>query len=123
MGSTDQNVSVSDEFHFDSVDAIFKRFPPELWAAKGKPKLWVKLYGDDGISVWRDFGFGTIRLETPEGVNEGKERVSVRGTFAIFRNQKIDVYVKDSWANSDTSYLGNAKDGSEDDVVELELEA
>ena len=123
MGSTDQRVSVSDEFHFDSVDAVFKRWPPELWAAKGKPKLWVKLYGNDGISVWRDFGYGTIRLETPEGVNEGKETVSVKGTCAIFRHQKIDVYVKNPAADSKASCFDAVKDSAEADVVQLQFEA
>jgi hypothetical protein len=103
---------MADEFFFDSIDAALKRFPDRLWVAKGKPKLWVKMYENDGVTVWRDVGYGLLRLKTPEGVNEGKENVSVGGTFVTCREQKIEVYVRD------------AKEFSpEEDTLELDLEA
>lgn len=104
---------MADEFFFESVDSALKRFPDELWVAKGKPKLWVKLHDADGITVWRDLGYGLIRLKTPEGVAEGKEQVSVGHTFALCREQKVEVYVRDpAQAIS-----------PEEDTLELDLEA
>lgn len=87
---------MADEFFFENVDSALKRFPDELWVANGKPKLWVKLYDADGITVWRDLGYGLIRLMTPEGVAEGMEQVSVGDTFAVRRDQKVEVYVRDA---------------------------
>jgi len=104
---------MADEFFFESVDSALKRFPDELWVAKGKPKLWVKLYDADGITVWRDLGYGLIRLRTSEGVAEGKEQVSVGRTFALCRDQKVEVYVRDP----DLSI------SPEEDTLELDLEA
>ena len=103
---------MGDEFFFDSSDAALKRFPDQLWVAKGKPKLWVKLYENDGITVWRDLGYGLLRLRTPQGVGEGKENVSVGGTFVTCRDQKIEVYVK-----------GEQEISPEEDTLELDLEA
>lgn len=104
---------MDDEFFFESVDSALKRFPDELWVAKGKPKLWVKLHDADGITVWRDLGYGLIRLKTPEGVAEGREQVSVGHTFVLCRDQRVEVYVRDT-----------AKPISpEEDTLELDLEA
>ncbi|MEJ5375461.1 MAG: hypothetical protein WHX93_02650 [bacterium] len=104
---------MADEFFFDNVDSALKRFPDELWVAKGKPKLWVKLHDADGITVWRDLGYGLLRLKTPDGVAEGKGQVSVGHTFALCRDQRVEVYVRDA-----------AKPISpEEDTLELDLEA
>jgi hypothetical protein len=104
---------MADEFFFDNVDSALKRFPDELWVAKGKPKLWVKLHDADGITVWRDLGYGLIRLRTPDGVAEGREQVSVGSTFAICRDQKVEVYVRDAAQGI----------SPEEDTLELDLEA
>lgn len=104
---------MADEFFFESVDSALKRFPDELWVAKGKPKLWVKLHDADGITVWRDLGYGLIRLRTPEGVAEGRQQVSVGRTFALCREQKVEVYVRDAAQSI----------SPEEDTLELDLEA
>jgi hypothetical protein len=80
--------------------------------AKGKPRLWVKMYENGSIVVWRDLGYGDIRLKTPEGVAEGKETVSVKGTLVVCRDQKIELYMKDALEIS-----------PEEDTLELDLEA
>ncbi|MGQ9858368.1 MAG: hypothetical protein ACUVS3_06730 [Thermodesulfobacteriota bacterium] len=104
---------MADEFFFDNVDSALKRFPDELWVAKGKPKLWVKLYDSDGITVWRDLGYGLLKLRTPEGVAEGMGQVSVGGTLALLRDQRVEVYVRDSAQGI----------SPEEDTLELDLEA
>lgn len=104
---------MADEFFFDNVDSALKRFPDELWVAKGKPKLWVKLYDSDGITVWRDLGYGSLKLRTPEGAAEGMGQVSVGGTLALLREQRVEVYVRDSAQGI----------SPEEDTLELDLEA
>lgn len=85
--------TVLDEFHFHCVDEVFKRWPDELWAAKGKPRLWVKVHDKGEVQAWRDVAYGGIKLRTPDGVSEGKNVASVNGTVAVCRRGTLEVYV------------------------------
>ncbi len=120
----DRRSSVPDEFYFESVDAALRRFPDQLWVAKGKPKLWVRLYENEGVTVWRDLGFGLIRLVTPEGVGEGRDMVSVKGVYAVCRDRKIEVYMEESATRSASGDVGTEGGISPtEDTLELEVEA
>gem|GEM_PF-1805454 len=116
--------SVPDEFYFDSVDAALRRFPDQLWLAKGKPRLWVRLYENEGVTVWRDLGFGLIRLVTPEGVSEGKDMVAVKGVYAVCRDRKIEVYMEEAATKAASDHTGSGEWISPtEDTLELEVEA
>ncbi len=120
----DRRSSVADEFYFESVDAALRRFPDQLWVAKGKPRLWVRLYENEGITVWRDLGFGLIRLVTPDGVGEGRDMVSVKGVYAVCRERRIEVYMEEAATRSAS---GGAREDQgispTEDTLELEVEA
>lgn len=81
-----------EEYFFDSAEAALRRFPDELWVAKGKPKLWVKLYEAKGITVWRDLAYGLLRLQTKEGVAEGAKQVTLGKVSVIKTGQTVEVY-------------------------------
>jgi hypothetical protein len=83
-----------DEFHFNSVEEVIKRWPDELWAAKGKPKLWVKVYKEDDMAVWRDIAYGGIKLRTLEGVSEGFGMAAVKDTVAISGRRTLEARVQ-----------------------------
>lgn len=101
-----------DEYFFDSAEAALRRFPDELWVAKGKPKLWVKLYESHGISVWRDLAYGLLRLQTKEGVAEGTSQVTLGKVSVVKTGQTVEVYApKEEFEIS-----------PEEDTLELELE-
>ncbi len=76
------------------MDEAFKRWPDEMWAAKGKPRLWVKLYDRDGVQVWRDIAYGYLKLKTPEGIQEGKDEVWANGIRAVFRRGTLEIFFK-----------------------------
>lgn len=85
---------VLDEFHFNSVDDVLRRWPDEFWAAKGKPKLWVRVYQDDDVTVWRDVGYGEIKMVTPDGASEGRDIVTVNDFVAVCRRGTLEVRVR-----------------------------
>lgn len=119
----DRRSSVPDEFYFESADAALRRFPDQLWVAKGKPRLWVRLYENEGITVWRDLGFGLIRLVTPDGVGEGREMVSVKGVYAVCRDRKIEVYMEEAATRSAPGVGADEGISPTEDTLELEVEA
>ena len=90
----ERRASVMDEFHFNSVDEVIKRWPDELLAAKGKPKLWVEVYKKGGMAIWRDVAYGGIKLRTSEGVSEGFGMASVKDIVAICGRRTLEVRVK-----------------------------
>jgi hypothetical protein len=123
VGTTDGRSAVCDEFYLESADAVVHRWPLELWIAKGRPKLWVKLYENEGITLWRDYGFGRIKLKTPEGIDEGEEIASVNSTLAVWRNRRLELYVGESKHRTQINDLLRLERDDEDDTLQLELEA
>jgi hypothetical protein len=101
-----------DEYFFDSAEAALRRFPDELWVAKGKPKLWVKLYEAHGISVWRDLAYGLLRLQTKEGVAEGTSQVTLGKVSVVKTGQTVEVYAPKE----------ELEVSPEEDTLELDLE-
>jgi hypothetical protein len=85
---------VLDEFHFNSIDDVLRRWPDEFWAAKGKPKLWVRVYQDEDVTVWRDVGYGDIKMVTPDGASEGRDVVTVNDFVAVCRRGTLEVRVR-----------------------------
>jgi hypothetical protein len=117
-------VYVMDEFHFNSVDEVIKRWPDELWAAKGKPKLWVEVHKEGDMSVWRDVAYGGIKLRTSEGVSEGYGMASVKDTLAISGRRTLEVTVKTVSEALDTNDTPRHKEISPDaDTLNLECSA
>lgn len=82
---------ICDEFYFNSFDQVIKRWNDRMWIAKGKPRLWVKIYEREGITIWRDVGHGGIKLRTPEGEAEGKEEASMGNVIASYRNGNVEL--------------------------------
>ncbi len=82
---------ICDEFYFNSFDQVIKRWNDRMWIAKGKPRLWVRIYDKEGITIWRDVGHGGIKLRTPDGEAEGKEEVSVGNVTAFYRNGTVEL--------------------------------
>lgn len=103
---------MADEYFFDTAEAALRRFPDELWVAKGKPKLWVKIYEAQGITVWRDLAYGLLRLRTKEGTSVGKMQVSVGKVSVLWKERGVEVYMN-------PAELELAPD---EDTLELELE-
>jgi hypothetical protein len=112
-----------DEFYLNSMDEVLKRWPDELWVAKGKPKLWVKVYEKENVIVWRDVGYGGIKLKTPDGVDEGKDKVSVKGVVAILSGGTLQVDAKNRDVLRVTE-IGETEDGIslQEDTLDLNVE-
>jgi hypothetical protein len=113
-----------DEFYFDSYDEALKRWPDEVWAAKGKPRLWVKMYDREGIMVWRDVAYGLIRLKTSEGTDEGPDTVTVNNVTAILRKGKLEVNLSKAEADEvfQVDYLSRTEQISpEEDTVRIDV--
>jgi hypothetical protein len=82
---------ICDEFYFSSFDQVIKRWNDRMWIAKGRPRLWVRIYDKEGITIWRDVGHGGIKLKTPDGEVEGKEEASVGNVIASYRNGTVEL--------------------------------
>jgi hypothetical protein len=82
-----------EEYYYDSVDEAMRVWPVSLWVANGKPRVWVKVFeqGQD-IIVWRDYGYGMLKLQTSFGVSEGHEDATVGPITAIQEKGSVRVY-------------------------------
>jgi hypothetical protein len=84
---------VIDELHFKSMDEVFRRIDNRMWVARGKPRLWVPILEERGISVWWDAAYGWVRLKTQEGTGEGEGTASVGEVAATYREGKIGLMI------------------------------
>lgn len=53
------------------------------WERQGKPKMWIKKYNKDGITIYQDMGYGDIMLITPQGTSTGKDMVVMGNTVCF----------------------------------------
>ncbi len=83
-----------DEFHFRSMTEMTRRFDARMWVARGKPKLWVKVYDKDKVTVWREVAYGGLRLHTPDGVAEGGAEVRVGEVAARYTPGRLELKLK-----------------------------
>ena len=79
-----------------------RRFDMRMWVARGKPKLWVRIYGKDKVTVWSEAAYGGLRLHTPEGVAEGGAEVSVGGVAARYTPGRLELKLNDGAAGKDS---------------------
>lgn len=111
---------VLDELYFSSIDEVLKRWPDELWASKGKPRLWVRVYEEDEITVWRDVGYGGVKLKTAQGVNEGNDVVSVEDTIVLCHKGALEVRLKKVMEIPEVIYPSDTTEISpEEDTLDL----
>jgi hypothetical protein len=113
---------VLDELYFSSIEEVLKRWPDELWASKGKPRLWVRVYEEDEITVWRDVGYGGVKLKTPRGMNEGNDVVSVDDTIVLCHRGELEVRLKKVMEIPEVIYpLDTTEISPEEDTLDLQV--
>jgi hypothetical protein len=93
-----QNHDFNDVFIL-SKNEFINNWNLESWINKNKPKLWLKVFESCDIKVWRDVGYGGIKLETSSGSKEGKQQASIDGITVSCVEGSLEVHVNERSEN------------------------
>ena len=70
--------------------------PLKQWTKKGRPKMWIKKYDQNGIKIYSEAGYGGIMISTQLNKAIGKDMAVLKDMVCFgpfYESTGLEVYV------------------------------
>ena len=70
--------------------------PLKQWIKKGKPKMWIKKYDQNGIKIYSEAGYGGIMISTQTKKATGQDMAIIKNMVCFgpyYEGTGLEIYV------------------------------